>query len=38
MLRTGRQLVEEDIAIHELKVGCIDFAMKPYSLNVSTRF
>lgn len=29
MLRTGRQLLEEDIAIHVLKVSCFGFAMKP---------
>ena len=38
VLRTGRRLLEEDIAIHVLKVGCIGFAMKPCSLNVSTHF
>ena len=38
VLRIGRQLVEEDIAIHVLKVSCIDFAVKPYFLNTSTHF
>ena len=38
VLRTGRRLLEEDIAIHVLKVGCIGFAIKPCSLNVSTYF
>ena len=39
MLRTGRKLIKEDIAIHVLTVGCIDFVMKPADfVNVSTYF
>ena len=38
VLRIRRQLVVDDIAIHVLKVGVIDFDVKPYFLNASIHF